>query len=422
MSHSNHHLYRQAYFAAQATRAEGGILIAANPGMTLFACASVVLVGALIVFLIVGEYTRKARLEGVVMPSTGVVNVVARTPGHVEALLVKEGDVVEAGQLLYRLNGERYDGQGTATLATLKSSLAQQYHMLEQQQHQEAVANKVQIQGLQQRAVQLKDELHSADQGLTLSLRQAALTRSVMGRYQRLVKQKYVSELEFQQKQIELAAAEGNVENHRQAQQRLKRELTVVKTEQDSLQQQGQSRQAELGRLLQDIRQQQIELQSQEESTLTAPIAGSVAAVLVKAGQNVNQNELLLTLVPQAAHLQIELYAPSKSIGFIKPHQRVGLRFAAYPYEKFGVQYGTTREVTRMSLSSADVMLRNPIIWKENEGHYRVIVVPDKPSVTVYGRQAPLRPGMVVAADIELDSRRLYEWLLEPLWSLRGKI
>jgi membrane fusion protein len=29
---------------------------------------------------------------------------------------------------------------------------------------------------------------------------------------------------------------------------------------------------------------------------------------------------------------------------------------------------------------------------------------------------------MVVAADIELDKRRLYEWLLEPLWSLQGKI
>ncbi len=422
MTHNNHHLYRQAYFAAQATRAEGGILIAASPGMTFFAGVSVILVWLLIAFLVFGEYTRKARLEGIVMPSTGVVKVVARTQGQVEALLVKEGDVVEAGQLLYRLSGERYDGKGTATLAALKISLAQQYQMLVQQQHQEVAANTMQIQGLQQRATQLADELHSADEALKLALRQAALTRSVMERYQSLVKQSYVSEIEFQQKQIELAVAKGNVESQRQFQQRLKRELTSVETEQGSLQQQGKSRQAELERLLQGIRQQQIELQAQEETTLAAPVAGSVAAVLVKAGQTVNQNELLLTLVPQTAHLQIELYAPSKSVGFIKPQQRVGLRFAAYPYEKFGVQYGITREVTRMSLSSTDVMLRNPVVWKENEGHYRVIVIPDKPSVTVYGRQEPLRTGMVVAADIELDSRRLYEWLLEPLWSLRGKI
>lgn len=151
-------------------------------------------------------------------------------------------------------------------------------------------------------------------------------------------------------------------------------------------------------------------------------MAGHIAAIMVKEGQTVNQNELLLTVVPQASHLQIELYATSKSVGFIKPDQRVGLRFAAYPYEKFGVQYGTTREITRTSLSSADVMLRNPVVWKENEGHYRVVVEPDKSSVTVYGRQEPLRTGMAVTADIELDSRHLYEWLLEPLWSLKGKI
>ncbi|MNN65584.1 hypothetical protein D3C81_1810950 [compost metagenome] len=62
------------------------------------------------------------------------------------------------------------------------------------------------------------------------------------------------------------------------------------------------------------------------------------------------------------------------------------------------------------------------MVWKENEGHYRVIVALDKTTITAYGRQEPLRVGMTVSADVELDSRRLYEWLLEPLWSLQGRI
>ncbi|VTR57237.1 Uncharacterised protein [Serratia fonticola] len=74
-----------------------------------------------------------------------------------------------------------------------------------QQQHQEVAAITLQIQGLRQRASQLKDELRSADGALKQTLRQAALTRSMMERYHRLVRQKYVSELEYQQKQIELA-------------------------------------------------------------------------------------------------------------------------------------------------------------------------------------------------------------------------
>ncbi|WP_262145166.1 hypothetical protein [Serratia ficaria] len=62
------------------------------------------------------------------------------------------------------------------------------------------------------------------------------------------------------------------------------------------------------------------------------------------------------------------------------------------------------------------------MVWKENEGHYRVTVALDKTAITAYGRQEPLRIGMAVAADVELDSRRLYEWLLEPLWSLKGRM
>ena len=173
---------------------------------------------------------------------------------------------------------------------------------------------------------------------------------------------------------------------------------------------------------MQGIRQQEIELVAQRDHTLTAPVDGHVVVVLARAGQTVKQNDPLLMMVADGAELQVELFAPSKAVGFIKPHQRVGLRFASFPYEKFGVQYGATRAITDASLSANDVMQQNPMTWKENEGHYRVIVALEKTTITAYGRQEPLRVGMTVSADVELDRRRLYEWMLEPLWSLQGRI
>ena len=38
-----------------------------------------------------------------------------------------------------------------------------------------------------------------------------------------------------------------------------------------------------------------------------------------------------------------------------------------------------------------------------------------------YGRPEPLRPGMLLEADILGERRKLHEWLLEPLYSLRGR-
>jgi membrane fusion protein len=38
-----------------------------------------------------------------------------------------------------------------------------------------------------------------------------------------------------------------------------------------------------------------------------------------------------------------------------------------------------------------------------------------------YGAPRQLRAGMAVEADVLLETRRLYEWVLEPLYSLRGR-
>jgi membrane fusion protein len=415
-------LYREGYFAAQATRAEGEVIIPASLSLTAYAWVSILLVLAIMLFLILGEYTRKARLEGVVMPSSGLIKVVARSAGQVTERLVAEGAAVKAGQALYRLSGEYFNGQGIGTLASVSDSLNRQYRMLEHQRAQELATRVLQQTGVRQRIAQLNQELASTEAAMVLVQQQKKLARSLMERYRKLIAKGHVSELEFQQQQMALAKAQEKVELQRQAQLRLKRERVAAASELWTLEQQQQARDAELERQLQGIKQQQIELGAQRDHTLTAPVGGHIAVVLARAGQTVKQNDPLLMMVADDAQLQVELFAPSKAVGFIKPQQRVGLRFASFPYEKFGVQYGATRAITDTSLSASEAMLQNPMVWKENEGHYRVIVALDKPTITAYGRQEPLRVGMTVSADVELDSRRLYEWLLEPLWSLQGRI
>jgi membrane fusion protein len=123
MSERSPQIYREGYFAAQVNKAEGEVIIPASLSLTAYAWASILLVLAIGLFLILGEYTRKARLDGVVMPSSGLIKVVARSAGQVTERLVTEGATVKAGQALYRLSGEYFNGQGIATLASVSDSL-----------------------------------------------------------------------------------------------------------------------------------------------------------------------------------------------------------------------------------------------------------------------------------------------------------
>ncbi len=120
--------------------------------------------------------------------------------------------------------------------------------------------------------------------------------------------------------------------------------------------------------------------------------------------------------------MQIELYATSQNAGFIQVGQNITLRFTAFPYQKFGIQHGKIREISRTTLSSSDLFSVSPITWKENEGHYRVIVEPEHAYIIAYGKKEILRPGMTLQGDVSLDTRHLWEWATEPLWSLKGKL
>ncbi|HFT3227458.1 TPA: HlyD family secretion protein [Klebsiella pneumoniae] len=415
-------LLRKETIEYQNNTSHGEIIIPASFGISFSAVTTLLLLLLIALFLYFGSYTRKAHLTGIVMPSSGLIKITPQYAGNVTSLTIQEGQHVMAGEALYHLSGEHYNDQGTGTLAAMSLSLKTQHAMLVSQQTLEQHDNTQQQQANRQRIAALQPQINSAVQRLSEAERQAELATAVMSRYRKLLTTHYVSDVEFQQKQIEVSSAQENVENQRQALLQLRSAQDATEDDLNHLIAQGKSRQNDLDRQLQGLQQQLIELTGQEHFTLTAPVSGTVAAVLIRQGQSVKSSEAVMTLVPDNARLQIELYATSQNAGFIQPGQRVALRFAAFPYQKFGVQYGTIREISRTTLTPSDLLSVSPVTWKENEGHYRVIVEPENTFILAYGKKEPLRPGMALEGDVSLDTRHLWEWLTEPLWSLRGKL
>ena len=59
---------------------------------------------------------------------------------------------------------------------------------------------------------------------------------------------------------------------------------------------------------------------------------------------------------------------------------------------------------------------------KEKSTLYRVRVELDRDSVDAYGAPVRLRPGLSLAADIELDRRTLIHWVFDPLFALGKRL
>ena len=118
------------------------------------------------------------------------------------------------------------------------------------------------------------------------------------------------------------------------------------------------------------------------------------------------------------SNLQADLYLPTRSIGFLETGHSVNINYEAFPYQKFGAYSGKISQVA-MSV----IMPGEPVSGLTfQEPVYKAIAALENQHVQAYGKEIPLRSGMTLSADVVLDKRSLFEWLLEPVYSLRGKI
>jgi membrane fusion protein len=126
----------------------------------------------------------------------------------------------------------------------------------------------------------------------------------------------------------------------------------------------------------------------------------------------------LASILPHGSFLQARLLVPTAAIGFVHAGEPVRLRYSAFPYEQFGLYHGTVRQVSRSIITSGELDL--PV--SPRSPYYLITASLAKPYVHAYGRRLPLTSGMTLSADIVLDREPLYEWVLRPIESLRGKL
>jgi len=123
-------------------------------------------------------------------------------------------------------------------------------------------------------------------------------------------------------------------------------------------------------------------------------------------------------LIPEESTLIAKLYAPSRSIGFVQKNDQVLIRYQAFPYQQFGQHEGVVRSVSTSSISPADLASVMGTSVQPGESYFSIDVDLKSLSVKAGSTTRPLQPGMILEADILQENRRLYEWILEPLYGM----
>lgn len=409
-------LFRKEAVNAQRRSWLGAISLAQPVRFWILGLFSAMAALAIVCFLCLGEYSRRSRVPGELVPDLGLSTVVAPSAGVVARLDVEEGDQVRYQDGLLTVNVPRVTSSGRDAVSTLleaqKNRIASVSAISEFQDRQFAVQQdgaKAQRSAMLQELAQIESEIQTRGE-------QVRIGRETVARYRSVEDQRYVSLVQInQQEQSTLEMINAQQALQRQATS-IRRNLAELEQRLAEIPQQRLSTKAASERDMAALNQETIRMEADGELLLRAPVAGLVASRLVEAGQAVQPGQAILSLLPEGSQLRAQLLVPSSAIGFVKAGDRVLLRYQAYPYQKFGSHEGTVVRISRSALTN------NKESSDPNQSVYRVLVALDHQNVLVYGNQEPLRPGMQLEADIMGERRKLYEWLLEPLYSVTGKL
>lgn len=416
MSSPAHDLFRQEALAARADNSAGPALRIRPVGATRLTLFFAALALGVLLLLIFGSYTKKERVQGAIQARDGVATVVPPEAGLVQRVLVKDGQLVQAGQPLIALSHDRQTDAGS-TQALLSTNLQGRRQQVQTQTEAQQRAMLATWAGLDQRIAQGQRNADSLSEEIRLQSQQVASSRKLLDQLQPLLAERIVSELQYEQQRQALLDQSARLQALERQRSAALADVALAREERTRVGAEHRVTQAGLDRDLLTLQQEEVQRQSAGQTVLTAPITGTVTNLLVTPGQSVAAGASVVAIVPADSPMTAVLYVPSTAIGFIQAGQRVRVSYDAFPYQRFGQYHGVVH-----SVSQTDVPMATNPDKQDRRAYFLVRVRLDASTVKAYGTEIPLRPGLTLTADVEIDRRSLIRWMLDPLLAFTGKL
>ncbi|MFM9438383.1 membrane fusion protein [Janthinobacterium sp. CG_23.3] len=417
-------LFRQQTVAHLSTRQYGTVIVAQSLSQSVMTALFVCIALAIVTFFLLFGTTRKAQSQGVLLPTAGVIRVVPSQAGVITERRVQEGQSVHAGEVMFVLSSERSSAGTGAAQQTVSTLLRRRRDSFDTELEQSGLQSRQRVAAAQRRAHDLTGETDRLAGQINLQQHRVLLAEQAQKRYEQLQATNYISAAQLQDKQAELLDQRQRLADFQRVKANSERELATAQADVRDLRVQAWREMEGLQRNVSALEQEWTENEARRELLVRAPQDGMVAAITTEVGQTVSADNTLASVLPTGAELEAEIYAPSRSVGFVKVGMTVLLRYQAYPYQKFGQHKAIVREVANTSLRVDDLALPRASLpgGAAAEPLYRIRLKLDKQTVQAYGNPMPLKSGMLVDASILLEHRRLYEWVLEPLFTISGRM
>lgn len=406
-------LFRRNAVDFARARLEGDVRLGAPLGPTVLLLLVVATLMAGAVFLVAARFDRAVTVRGFVSTQSGMARLTAPTSAIVDRVLTTEGATVVRDQALVVLRSPSFYPGGDLGSESEAALLAQ-----DQAEERIAAAERVRYAAVgaeaQARIRYAREQLDARQAALPLMERKLSLAQEALVRSESVFSRGFLTRRELDNAKSSVVDSELALHAVRSDLANLRRELDDAQTGLRQMESEDGASLATADRNRSERRRELAQIRAGKSTSINATREGRVSVLAVSPGDSIAAGETVAVIAPARSPLIAELLLPSHAIGFVERGQTVRLRYDAFPYQTYGTAAGTVLSVSETALAPAD-LARTGI--RLDEPAYRIRVDIHRPSMTAYGREVPVRPGMLLEADVILDRRNALAWFLDPILS-----
>lgn len=345
-------------------------------------------------FAKINEITRG---DGRVIPLRRMQTIQSLEGGILAQLEVREGDIVEEGQIVVQLDPTRSQSAFLSTQSEITALKAEVARLAAEVLERPALdfgpepnASEVtELRLFSARRTKLEASLTALQDQRDSVSTQVEITRP-------LTESGSVSRINLLQLEQKLAEIDGNISEIRNA------------YVQDAYKDMAQRR-AKLSTLEQDLIQKRDQFQ---RTNIRSPVSGRVNNIdITTLGGVVQPGESIMEITPTDDQLIIETKVLPRDVALIAPGMPASVKITAYDFSTYGDLRGTVSQISEDTVE--ETTPQGPVDF------YRVMVKTDQNYLERFGKKYSIRPGMIAQVDIESGKRSVLSYLTRPLLKAR---
>ena len=395
----------------------------------------------IMLWTVVARVDRVVSAPGKVIPIDRVKVIQHLEGGIVEDILVRENDIVKAGQALVqldlastgfnsaemntrlialRLARVRLEAESQGKEPKWPSELTLQFGNLidaEQATHRNRRIEKdSSLRALDSLVLQNRQKLAESRERLKSLEASLSIAKQELDISTELLKDKLSSQLEHFQRQNKVTSLAGEILSLRQAipgaEAAIEETIARRRQEEARFRREAANEAGEIERQIASLSEEFSRAQDQDKrSVIRAPIDGIVKNLKFQAAGNVvKPGEAIMEVVPLKDQLVIEVKLNPADRGYINLNQEALVKISTYDYLRYG---GLKGQVTGIAADSD--------LGRNEEQFYRVVVSTEKSWLGDKPGQYPITPGMLGEVDIKIDSQPILWSLLKPVLKIKSE-